>query len=366
MIWLFLGCTAEPPPATIPGPCEVVAAAGGAADPLAFAQAAVADGRAKSDEGAYVLADAGARCALARDPASVPARRLLAHVRVQQHRFAEAAELAEPLARETNDAGTWIVVGDALLEQGEFDGAAMAYQRAADHRPGLLVFDRIAHLRWMEGDVEGAREAAVWAVESGSAADPEPLAWALTSLGWLKVLAREAAPELDGALALVPGYAPALLARGRARLHEEGPAYDLEGGLSDLRALPRNAEALRYLADHEPVTIPTTADRRTWADFVAPSRPADALAAIDAELLLRRDPVTRMTRAWALFHVERVEEARDEARNALATGCPEPRLLHHAAVVLGDPSLATRALVTGAGLTGSERGALRALLAPGD
>ncbi|MBM4369759.1 MAG: hypothetical protein FJ102_26350, partial [Deltaproteobacteria bacterium] len=48
MLWL-LGC-AEPPPAAIPGPCEVVTAAGGT-DPLAFAQAAVAEGRSKGDEG---------------------------------------------------------------------------------------------------------------------------------------------------------------------------------------------------------------------------------------------------------------------------------------------------------------------------
>lgn len=363
MTWLFLACSTPPPPAALPGPCEVVAAAGGGADPLAFAQAALTTGRAEGDEGAYLLADQGARCALERDATSVPARRLLAHVRVQQHRFAEAAALAEPLARETNDPSTWIVLGDALLEQGQNDGAAMAYQRAADHRPGLVVFDRIAHLRWLEGDVEGAREAATWAVESGSAADPEPLAWALSALGWQKALAAEPAPELDAALSLVPGYAPALLARGRARLHEEGPAHDLPGGLADLRALPNNAEALRFLADHQPVNIPPGADRRTWADFVAPTRPAEALAAAEAELQVRRDPLTRITHAWALFHVERRDEARQEARDVLATGCPEPRLLHHAALILDDATLARRALAVGAGLTLGERNALRPLAA---
>ncbi len=354
MLWL-LGC-AEPPPATIPDPCDVVSAAGGA-DPLAFALAAVADGRSKGDEGAYVLADSGVRCALSREPSSVPARRLQAHVLVQQHRFAEAAALAEPLARETGDWATWIVVGDALIEQGQVDGAAMAYQKAADHRPGLVVYDRISHLRWTEGDVQGAREAATWAVESGSAADPEPYAWALSWLGWLKVLNREAAPELDAALQLVPGYAPALLARGRARLHEDGPAYDAEAGATDLRALPRNLEAARQLG----LELPRWADPRGWADATAPASPAASLALLEEELETRRDPVTRASHAWALFHAGK--DATAEARAVLATGHPEPRLLHHAALILRDRTTAERALWNGAGLTRPERDELRALLA---
>ncbi len=354
MLWL-LGC-GEPPPATIPDPCDVVSAAGGT-DPLAFAQAAVADGRKKGDEGAYVLADAGVRCALSREPGAVPARRLQAHVLVQQHRFAEAAALAEPLARETGDWATWIVVGDALIEQGQVDGAAMVYQKAADHRPGLVVYDRISHLRWTEGDVEGSREAATWAVESGSAADPEPYAWALSWLGWLKVLNRETAPELDAALQLVPAYAPALLARGRARLHEDGPAYDPEGGAADLRALPRNLEAMRQLG----LELPRAADPRGWADATAPAEPGPSLIVLDEELNARRDPVTRVMRAWAAHHAG--QDARAEASAVLATNHPEPRLLHHAAIILGDRAAADRALWMGAGLTRSERDELRARFA---
>jgi len=361
MLWL-LGC-AEPPPAAIPSPCDVVTAAGGV-EPLPFALAAVAEGRSTGDEGAYVLADQGVRCALEHDPASVPARRLQAHVRVQQHRFAEAAALAEPLARETGDWATWIVVGDALIEQGQVDGAAMAYQEAADHRPGLVVYDRISHLRWFEGDIEGAREAATWAVESGSPADPEPYAWALSWLGWLKVLNREAAPELDTAVQIVPGYAPALLNRGRARLHEDGPAYDPGAGTQDLLGLSRSAEARRALG----APLLRAADPRGWADWLAPTEPAAALAALDEELKARRDPVTRGARAWGMFHVARsasapTAEAEAEARALLATGHPEPRLLHHAAVILRDRATAERALWMGAGLTRAERDELRALIA---
>ncbi|MBM4369078.1 MAG: tetratricopeptide repeat protein [Deltaproteobacteria bacterium] len=289
----------------------------------------------------------------------MPARRLQAHVLVQQHRFAEAAALAEPLARETGDWSTWIVVGDALIEQGEVDGAAMAYQEAADHRPGLVVYDRISHLRYTEGDVQGAREAATWAVESGSAADAEPYAWALSWLGWLKVLNREPAPELDAALQLVPGYAPALLNRGRARLHEDGPAHDPRGGGADLRSLPHNLEAARHFV----IELPRWADPRGWADATAPWSPAASLAVLDEELKTRRDPVTRAMRAWALFHAGRQAEAEAEARAVLATAHPDPRLLHHAALILRDRPTAERALWMGAGITQAERDELRAMLA---
>jgi hypothetical protein len=215
----------------------------------------------------------------------------------------------------------------------------------------------------MEGDLAGAREMAVLAVQAGVASDPEPLAWALSRLGWLNALSRQPAPELDAALALIPDYAPALLARGRARLDDRGPAADVEGGLADLRALTHNLEALRWRSDFEAVDVPRELDPRGWADFFAPTRPREALAAAEEELASRTDAVTRMTHAWAAHHAKRAGAA-EEARAALATGCPEPRVLHHAAIILGDREVATRALSMGAGLTPTERGQLEALLAP--
>ena len=48
------------------------------------------------------------------------------------------------------------LLGDAVLEQGSLDEAAIAYQCMVDLRPDLQSYSRVAHLRWLKGDVDGA------------------------------------------------------------------------------------------------------------------------------------------------------------------------------------------------------------------
>jgi Tetratricopeptide repeat-like domain len=343
----------------------VVAAGGAAADPLAFAHAQLLQGRSRGDEGAYTLAEAGLACHIGAHPDDRAAQIMQANVWIQQHRFAEAGLQLKPLAEAGGDWLAWALLGDVSMEQGDFDEAADAYQRAVDLRPGLLLYDRIGWLRWLEGDVEGAREMAVLAVQSATPADPEPMAWVLVRLGWLRALSGQTSPELDAALRLVPDYAPALLARGRVRLYgPDGQPTDLNGGLDDLRRLPHDNEALRFRAAFGDGVTGMPADRRGWADRLAQSDPATALRMVDVELQQRHDPVTRMTRAWVLHHAGQSGEAEAEARLALATGCVEPRLLHHGALILRDAALAERALSMGVALTPPERLELSALLPP--
>lgn len=249
------------------------------------------------------------------------------------------------------------------METGALDDAARSYQAAVDLRPGLLAYDRIGWLRWMEGDVVGAREMAELAVAAGSAADPEPLAFALTRLGWLRALAGEPAPQLDAALDLVPGYAPALLARARVRLYDGWATpgvHEREGGLADLDTLHGNFEALRLLREFVPGPLDAAIDPRGYADAIARTDPAAARARIEVELRARQDAITLSTHGWALHHAGDARGAEEWTRKALATGCPEPRLVHHAAIVLGDVALARRALAMGVGLLPSERAELRA------
>jgi tetratricopeptide (TPR) repeat protein len=367
---LLVACGEPPPaPAAAPSPCQVIEAAGVTGDPVAYAEAEIARARSTDDDGGYTRAEAATRCALERDATSVRARRTRADALLQLHRFGEAGEIARALAAETGDATAWLLAGDASMEIGDADRAADAYQRAVDLRPGLLAYDRIGWLRWMEGDIVGAREMAEMAVAAGSAADPEPLAFALARLGWLRALAREPAPQLDAALELVPGYAPALLARARVRLYDEWTTpgvFDRDGGIADLENLPRDFEAQRLLREFVPGPLDGTLDARGHADLLAKSDPAAALRLLQDERRARRDAVTHMTYAWALFHdgksaggMSAVSAATD-ARAALATGCPEPRVLHHGAIILGDIDLARRALAMGVGLLPSERAELRA------
>ena len=326
-------------------------------DPLALARLFIREARQTGDAGFYTLASGAIDCALARDSASAEARRLHAHVALQFHDFAAVEAEAGRLV--ALPGATWLdhaLLGDAQMEQGKLDAAADAYQRAADLRPALEVLDRIGWLRWLWGDMEGSLQMAQLAAGSGSPADAEPYAWALSRLGWLHALRGEAAPELDRALALVPGYGPAALARGRLRLHQG----DRVGAAADLLAVGATVEGVWALSEIEAtasVEAVRKQDARGYALWLAPRDPAGALALLNEEWSVRQDATTRMGRAWAawLGGGETAFDPSAEARTALATGIVEPRVLRMGSQILGDDALMQRALAMGPGLLPSER-----------
>src|SRR5205085_2499650 len=99
-------------------------------------------------------------------------------------RFAEARDAArELIASRADDSTGHLVLGDALLELGDFDEAVASYQRAMDLRPDLRAYERAAHARWLTGDVEGSIELYAMATDAGSVRDPESTAWCWTELG---------------------------------------------------------------------------------------------------------------------------------------------------------------------------------------
>ena len=228
---LLLACADPPAPVApkITGPCATLSAqtpgplaeerAKAKGAPLAIARLHVREARLSGDPGFYTLANLALDCALSRDPADREAARLKAHVQLQFHRFSAVEAQARQLTSDPQ-AGwmDWMLLGDALMEQGELDSAGDAYQRALNLRPSIELYDRVAWLRWLWGDVQGAVEMQEMAVSAGSPLDPEPLAWVLTRLGWLHALTGKPAPEIDAALALLPDYKPARYARGRIRL----------------------------------------------------------------------------------------------------------------------------------------------------
>ena len=355
-----MACVREEP-AHPPDPCEIARApaagplaaeiARAADNPLEIARLRIEEGHRTGDPGFYALAEQAARCALVRSPNDPEARRHLVHVAIQFHQFASAEEDARALATATDAWTDWMLLGDAQMEQGKLTDAAASYQRAMDQRPGLALYDRAAWLRWLTGDVDGAVALQERAVAAGSSADPEPYAWVLTRLGWLHVLSGEPAREIDLALELLPDYPPARFARGRIRL-----AAGDAGAAEDFRVVGRTVEATRALAEIDPnVSIDAVGaqDPRGYAIWLADRDPTHAVALLDEELRSRQDAATHMAHAYAVFRGG--SDGAQEARDALATGCPEPRVLLQGGLVLGDRALIERALSMGPGLLPSER-----------
>lgn len=337
------------------------AEAGSTTDPTALAWLHVAEARATGDAGYYGMAARAAACAVARAPADVAARRAYAHTLIQLHRFGEAGEVAAGLAASEGGWMDWMLVSDAAVEVGRLDEAAAALDRAMSLRPGLPLYDRAAWLAWLSGDLGRALEVELQAVRAGTAADPEPLAWALTRLGTYADQAGTPSSALDDALRLMPNYPPALLARGRARL-VAGDAAGARADLAPLQGTVRGRVALAELDAAVDVAAIAAQDRRSFAAWLIERDPARAASLLTDELVERQDALTHALHAAAVWRAG--GDGAAEAAAALAATPGDPEVWFWAGRVLGRSDLMGRALGAGSALLPSQRAVAAAASPP--
>jgi tetratricopeptide (TPR) repeat protein len=186
---------------------------------------------------------------LEQNPNDKEAQRTKIHLLQQDHRFAEAAAASQQLIATGEDWRDQTTLGDALMEQGRLEEAATAYQLAVNQNPSFEVYDRIAWLRWLWGDIQGALELERQAVAAAPFSAGEKRAWVLVALGWLHALNNQPAPELDEALALVPDCPPALAARAKLRLFQG----DKKGALEDLSKTASTFDNARTRWELDPI-----------------------------------------------------------------------------------------------------------------
>ncbi|MDP3071741.1 MAG: tetratricopeptide repeat protein [Opitutaceae bacterium] len=312
----------------------------------------VAKARESHDNGFYKLAE---QCALAlqvNDEKSPGGLLLRGHVAQSLHRFKEAEAIARQLVAQRELAFDHGLLGDALADQGKLDEAIAEYQRMVDLRPELQSYSRVAHARWLKGDLTGAIEAATLAVRAASPQNAEASAWAFTRLATFQAQAgaaasAEAAVETAGKF--VPDYAPALLLRGRMlltarkyseasellrRASEKNPLPEYQWALADaLRAANRISEA--EAVETELKRTGAANDPRTFALFLATrGEQIDlALRLAKRELQDRADIFTHDALAWAQSAAGHHAEAWTAMERALAEGTQDARLFLHAAVI---------------------------------
>src|SRR5262249_27169876 len=110
----------------------------------------------------------------------------------------------------------YALLGDTLMEQGRLPEAAVAYQKMIDLKPFYQSYTRAAHLRWLNGDIEGAIELIQKAIAAASPRNPEAIAWAYTRLAGYQLQRGDldrATVAVDSALSFQPDYSAALLTR---------------------------------------------------------------------------------------------------------------------------------------------------------
>jgi len=346
--------------------------------------------RESADPVYYVSADAAAQVALAAQPDFSPARSLRGLVLVNQHRFAEARDLAtETLAKHPDDLLAYGVLSDSNLELGQYALATQAAQHMVDLKPNLASYARAAHLMFLHGDLAGAKEAYRLAIDAGAdARDLEPRAWVIVQTALLFFSQGDlpgAQAGFDEALRELPHYPPALVGLGKLALARgdgkaavaalaeavaASPLLETRWLLGDAKKLAGDAagaEAVYAQVQKEGAAI----DPRTLALFLATHDrdPARAVILANAERKVRDDVWTEDARAWALFRAGQLAEARTASDAAIALGTPEARLWYHAGAIRlaqGDASgraMVERALKLNPGFDLTGAAEARALLA---
>lgn len=312
----------------------------------------VAKARESFDPGFYKLAEQCALCLESRQPHAFEALLLHGHVLHSLHRFKEAEPLARELVSGRGLSFDYGLLGDVLMEQGRLDEAARVYQQMVDRRPDLEAYARIAHLRWLKGDLQGATEVMRLAVSAASPRAPEPAAWVNTRLAFLLFQAGklvEAEQRCEVALDFQAHYAPALLLRGRLLLSEGkldaavqslqeaaqfNPLPEYQWTLTDaLRAAGREAQARQV--ETQLLQGGEANDPRTFCIYLATRGESlsTALTLARNELNTRADVFTHDALAWALSANGQHLQALKEMEQALAQGTQDARLFFHAALI---------------------------------
>lgn len=295
---------------------------------------------------------------LAHDSVNYEALRLRNEIALNLHQFAAVAEESRKLAAMSpKDPRNWGTLGDALMEMGEYDKAADAYQQMVNVRPGLSSYNRVAFYRFVTGDAEGAIAAMTNAIGAGSRV-PENLAWCLVDLGWMYFKTGktdEAAAAFGNALRVFPGYHRAYAGMGQVlaaqdRLPQAIESYRLAqavvplpeyaAALAELYAISgkegegKKQRALLDMLDQIGQAKGETTNRNLALVYADQDRKLDrAMQLAQAELNSRQDVYTYDALAWALYKNGRYAEAETASAQALRMRTAEPVFYFHSGMI---------------------------------
>jgi tetratricopeptide (TPR) repeat protein len=289
------------------------------------------------------------------------AARHLAYAMYMRHGFDEAASQArKAVDLDPSDSHAYGVLGDAYLEVGQYELAAQAYQRMMQLQEDLYGYSRLAGLKSLRGDTDGASADLKRAIQLGLAQERphESIAWAMWQLGNESLaLSQLSAAEASYVQALntFPDYYRALagLAQVRAAQQRYPEAIELYRQAIAIVPLPEYAAALGdvYSTLERPEeaqkayelveyigylnTLNQVLYNRELAYFYADHdrKLPDALDLARREIEVRRDIYAYDLLAWALYKNDQPQEALTAITEALKLGTKDARLFFHAGMI---------------------------------
>lgn len=309
---------------------------------------------------------------LSQDGSNYEALRIKNEIELEHHHFKNVAAASRKLVQlAPDDPWNWGTLGDALMEMGDYPGAADAYQKMVTLRPDLSSYNRAAWYRYVVGDPEGAIQLMKMALQAGSRS-AEHMAWCWVELGNLFLRTNrpaEARPAFERASRYLANYHPAVAGLGRTltmtgdlpaaiaafrQAQAINPAPEYAAALHDLYAATGNkAEAQKQLSLVDVVDKMERAAKqpanRTLVLIYAnlDHQLPRALELAQGELDIRQDVFSYDALAWALLKNGQLEAAQEAMTKALKMGTPEAGFHYHAGMIaaaLGKKADAVREL----------------------
>ncbi len=289
--------------------------------------------------------------------------RVLARAEYETHNFMSARDHAQELTEyEPRRSFGFQLLGDALLELGDYDKAAAAYKKMEELDAGSVATEtRLAHLAILRGDTTLARKKYLNAVAQARAeASPskETIAWCYWQLGEVARASGEIETSIAfymDALKVFPNYphaveSIALLRASRGELNDAIAVFEplvaqrpdpidaaILGDLYKLQGRDREAQAQYSTVERLSQSSPLNSalyNRHLimfWADHDI--RIEDAYVRAKKEYETRRDIYAADSFAWAALKAGKLDEAQAAITDGLHLGTRDARLFYHAGMI---------------------------------
>lgn len=282
---------------------------------------------------------------------------LKAQLALGRHHFSEAlVDGNKAVAINPDKAVYYGIIGDAQIELGKYDEAVNAIQIMVNKRPDLSSFNRVAYLREINGDIDGARTALQTAISSG-AQFPENVAWSYMELGKLQIRndLRQAEQTFNNSLSIVENYPQALDGLGRIAFIRED--YD-KSVMYFQKAVDRLPIAQFYINLGDVYSVKgdkTKADQQYFLAKLAYQASESSGVNVDMEMAMfladhdidldialikaqkafeaRPSIFAADTLAWTHFKKGNLPEAQRYINEALKLGEHDPTILFHAGMI---------------------------------
>lgn len=317
--------------------------------------------RESGDPSYFNRAEAALKKSLELAPQNAGALRHLAYVFYSRHEFAPAALYArQAVEMNPSDSDAYGVLGDALLEVGQYAEAQAAYAYMIELDESLYSYSRRAGLKSMRGDVAGAIADLERAIAIGKATKQpaESVAWTEWQLG-AEYFAQGNLPAAEAnyrrSLESYPNYYRALAGMAQVRAAQKNYDESIVLYQKALAVLPMPEYAAALGEVFEKVGKPEQARKqfelveyigqlnalnqalynRELAYFYADRdiKPQEGLVLAQRELDYRRDVYAYDVLAWNLFRNGKYDDARDAIDKALRLGTQDAKLFYHAGMI---------------------------------